>query len=66
MNPIVATLALVTGLLAGAIFRFLQVPIPAPPNLAGVLGIVGIFLGYQLIEYFDVGIDLLGLLGIGT
>jgi XapX domain-containing protein len=65
MNPIVATLALVTGLLAGAFFRFLQVPIPAPPTIAGILGIVGIFLGYQLVEYFDVGIDLLGLLGIG-
>lgn len=51
-------LAVATGVLAGAFFRLLGVPIPAPPNLAGVLGIVGIYLGYKLVEYADVGIDL--------
>lgn len=59
----VTALALLTGLVAGALFRLLQVPIPAPPNLAGVLGIVGIFLGYRIVEYLDVGVDLLGILG---
>jgi XapX domain-containing protein len=40
--------ALVTGLVAGFAFAKLKLPIPAPPNLAGILGIVGIFLGYLL------------------
>lgn len=64
MSIAVTLLALLTGLVAGALFRLLQVPIPAPPNLAGVLGIVGLFLGYRLVEYLDVGIDLLGALGL--
>ncbi|SFS08489.1 XapX domain-containing protein [Halomicrobium zhouii] len=55
-------LALLTGLVAGALFRTLQIPIPAPPNLAGILGIVGIYLGYKLVEWADVGVDLLGML----
>ena len=55
----VAALALVTGFLTGAVFRFLNVPIPAPPNLSGVLGIVGIYLGYVALDHFDVGVDLL-------
>ncbi|MFB6141656.1 MAG: XapX domain-containing protein [Halosimplex sp.] len=54
-----AMLALLTGFLTGAFFRFLDVPIPAPPNAAGVLGIVGIYLGYVVLDHFDVGIDLL-------
>ncbi|WP_226012202.1 XapX domain-containing protein [Halomicrobium salinisoli] len=52
-------LATVTGLLVGALFRFLEVPIPAPPNLAGILGIVGIYLGYKLVEWADVSVSLL-------
>lgn len=64
MNTTIVILALLTGLLTGALFRYLQIPIPAPPNLAGIMGIVGIFLGYQVIEYLDVGVDLLGILGL--
>lgn len=64
MSWLVPLLALVTGLIAGAVFALLNVPIPAPPELAGIMGIVGIFLGYKLILYFDVGVDLLELLGI--
>ncbi|WP_436924134.1 XapX domain-containing protein [Halosimplex amylolyticum] len=52
-------LAMLTGFLTGAVFRFLNVPIPAPPNAAGVLGIVGIYLGYVVLDHFDVGIDVL-------
>lgn len=64
MNTTVTVLALLTGFLTGALFRFVQIPIPAPPNLAGVMGIVGIFLGYRVVDHFDVGVDLLGALGI--
>ncbi|MBO8137804.1 MAG: XapX domain-containing protein [Desulfotomaculum sp.] len=43
-----AVLALVVGLILGLIFARLKLPVPAPPTLAGVMGIVGIFLGYVL------------------
>lgn len=43
-----ALLALGTGVTVGLLFCKLKLPIPAPPNLAGVLGIIGIFVGYLL------------------
>lgn len=64
MNATLAVLALLTGTAAGAVFAYLQVPIPAPPTLAGVLGIVGIYLGYKIVEAIGVGFDLLGALGL--
>lgn len=64
MNLSIALLALLTGLVTGAVFGFLQVPIPAPPEIPGVLGIVGIYLGYKAIEWADVGVNLLDSLGI--
>lgn len=45
-----------TAILAGAImgfgFALLKLPIPAPPTLAGVLGIVGITIGYFIAQRF--------------
>lgn len=64
MSTQLTVLALLTGIVAGALFRFLNVPIPAPPELPGIMGIVGIFLGYKLVEYFGIGIDLLEALGM--
>lgn len=46
-------LATFTGFVAGAVFALVDVPIPAPPALAGVMGIVGIYLGYKIIEHFE-------------
>ncbi len=43
-------LALFTGLLVGAIFSFFKLPIPAPPALPGIAGIVGIYLGFKIIN----------------
>jgi XapX domain-containing protein len=57
-------LSMLTGFLTGALFRYLQIPIPAPPELPGIMGIVGIYVGYRLIEYLGWGIDLLDALGI--
>lgn len=42
--------ALLTGLVVGAVFKLLKLPLPAPPVLAGILGIVGIYLGGVLTE----------------
>lgn len=61
---IIALLALFTGFIAGGLFAFTGVPIPAPPNIAGILGIVGIYLGYKAIEYLGVGYDILDVFGL--
>jgi XapX domain-containing protein len=55
-------LALLTGVVAGAVFAALEVPIPAPPNIAGVMGIVGIYLGFKGVEALGYSVDLLGVL----
>jgi XapX domain-containing protein len=39
-------LALGTGSVVGVLFAVFRLPVPAPPTLAGVAGIVGIFVGY--------------------
>ncbi|WP_078378582.1 XapX domain-containing protein [Sutcliffiella halmapala] len=41
-------LALLTGLLVGFLFALFRLPIPAPPVFSGIIGIVGIYLGYRL------------------
>jgi XapX domain-containing protein len=41
-------LALVTGAVVGFIFAKLKLPAPAPPTIAGILGIAGIALGFML------------------
>lgn len=64
MSTQLTVLALLTGLVTGALFRFLNVPIPAPPELPGIMGIIGIYVGYKVIDHFDVGIDLLEALGL--
>ena len=64
MSTQLTVLALLTGLVTGGLFRFLNIPIPAPPELPGLMGIVGIYLGYRVIEYLDVGVDLLETIGL--
>ncbi len=41
-----------TGVIVGVVFTLLKLPIPAPPVLAGVLGIVGVFVGFLLVKTF--------------
>ena len=43
-------LSLLTGTLVGAIFQILRLPVPAPPVLAGVAGIFGIWLGAWIVR----------------
>ena len=38
-------LALLAGFLVGILFSAIKLPLPAPPVLSGVVGIVGIYLG---------------------
>ncbi|OGN07868.1 MAG: XapX domain-containing protein [Candidatus Yanofskybacteria bacterium RIFCSPHIGHO2_01_FULL_45_42] len=44
--------ALFTGLVVGLVFGLLKFPIPAPGALAGVLGVVGIYLGFLATKLF--------------
>lgn len=41
---------LLTGAVVGIAFAALKLPIPAPPTITGILGIVGIWLGYIFIS----------------
>lgn len=43
---------LVTGIAVGAIFSLAGATVPAPPNIPGVLGVVGITLGYMVVSHF--------------
>ncbi len=43
-------LSLLTGAVLVAVFRYLGLPVPAPPVLAGVLGVFGIWLGAFLVD----------------
>jgi len=38
--------ALGLGIAVGAIFGVFRLPVPAPGNLAGIAGVVGLFLGW--------------------
>lgn len=63
-TTVLTVLATLTGLIVGALFAFLRVPIPAPPELPGVMGIVGIYLGFKLVTSLDVGFDVLDAIGV--
>jgi XapX domain-containing protein len=56
MDLTLVALATLTGMLTGAVFNVAGVPIPAPPNFAGVMGVVGVFLGYRLLEWASVAV----------
>ena len=38
-------IATISGFAVGVLFSFLRLPIPAPPVLPGVMGIMGVYLG---------------------
>ena len=39
-----------TGSACGVVFALLKLPVPAPPVFAGVMGIVGLWIGYFLVN----------------
>lgn len=53
--PIQELEALVVGILVGLLFARLRLPVPAPPTLAGILGIVGIYVGYKIATFLQSG-----------
>jgi XapX domain-containing protein len=42
-------LSLITGSICGVVFAILKLPVPAPPMISGLMGILGLWLGYKLI-----------------
>lgn len=47
-----SVLALVSGIAVGVLFKFIKLPVPAPPFI-GIIGVVGIFLGAQMVLAFS-------------
>ncbi|ARK29069.1 XapX domain-containing protein [Halalkalibacter krulwichiae] len=44
-------LSLFAGIIIGIVFKFLKLPLPAPPVLAGVIGIVGVYSGGLIADW---------------
>jgi XapX domain-containing protein len=44
-------LAFISGLVVGFLFALIKLPIPAPPALAGVMGIFGVYVGYKIYHW---------------
>lgn len=63
MNLVAVVAALAVGITTGALFTFLRLPLPAPPELPGIVAILGIYVGYVGMERLDWGFDLLDALG---
>ncbi|MDA9556400.1 XapX domain-containing protein [Vibrio sp.] len=49
MNEVL--LATLAGLAVGVLFTALKLPIPAPPVLSGVMGIVGVYAGSLIYQW---------------
>jgi XapX domain-containing protein len=45
-------LSLLTGAVLWGVFTLLKLPLPAPGALAGIVGIIWIYLWYVLVNYF--------------
>ena len=41
-----------TGTAVGAIFSIIKLPIPAPPVFSGLMGIVGLWIGFGIVQRF--------------
>ncbi|WML43171.1 DUF1427 family protein [Neobacillus sp. PS3-40] len=44
-------LALLAGLLVGILFKFLKLPLPAPPVFSAVVGVFGVYFGGIIVEW---------------
>ena len=49
MNEVL--LALIAGIAVGVIFSLLKLPLPAPPVLSAVMGVVGIYVGGEAYKW---------------
>ena len=49
---VVMLIALLVGIVIGAIFKSLKLPVPVPKDFAGIVGLVGMFVGSGLVDIF--------------
>lgn len=45
-------LSIITGIITGGVFSAINLPIPAPNRIEGILGIIGVYLGFIIINHF--------------
>ncbi len=46
----VMLIALLVGITIGAIFKLLRLPVPVPHDFAGIVGLIGMFVGSALVD----------------
>lgn len=44
-------LSLIAGMFVGILFRFLKLPLPAPPVFSAVLGVFGVYFGGVVVDW---------------
>lgn len=47
---VIMLIALVVGIIIGAIFKSLKLPVPVPHDFAGIVGVIGMFVGSALVD----------------
>ena len=43
-------IALAVGVVIGAVFKILKLPVPVPKDFAGIVGVIGMFVGSALVD----------------
>jgi XapX domain-containing protein len=43
-------LSLITGAVCGSVFGLFGLPVPAPPVISGLMGIVGLWIGFKIVN----------------
>jgi XapX domain-containing protein len=46
----VMLIALLVGIMIGIIFKSLKLPVPVPHDFAGIVGLIGMFVGSALVD----------------
>ncbi|MFD0696463.1 XapX domain-containing protein [Paenibacillus sp. GCM10027628] len=46
-------LAFVAGAIVGVVFKYLRLPLPAPPVFSAVMGVMGVYVGGRLVEWVN-------------
>jgi XapX domain-containing protein len=47
---VVMLIALLVGIVIGVIFKSLKLPVPVPHDFAGIVGLIGMFVGSALVD----------------
>lgn len=50
-SPLLIAGSACTGFVLGVVFSLMRLPVPAPGNIAGAVGVVGVTLGYLAVKW---------------